>query len=493
MVAPESQPARVEELLTNPSFAGRKRLLLPIAIWLVSVLVAAIASLLGGDSGGPLLAAAILTTLAVMAKLRFRDWLYPPVLQAGLWAFLSVWFWFARESFYRVEGRTWAVIVVGAASFFLGAWLATLRHSPLLKRNEILPDSLPYGIALPILFIVSIAVLPVFLTAASSVAPHGLSLFYIVDVRMSRTLHDPFGRLYIAFWWALTCLGVSLLNFLHRPKQARAKLVLVLAVALALVYAVAFGGRGAVLFVFLVLAGIPLILRRLPSVAVAVPFGLVTVGLFVSYAYLSGHMGLSIYSPAPDDFEIVHDLAAVYLLGPIANLGQSVPRVGGPFGIDTFRIIYLWLTYLGWNVEVKPMVLSFSPISPVWSTNIYTIYRSYYQDFGLAGVVIAQFAFGLWHGVLYRRATQQRPRAFWVMLYGVFLYPLFMQVAADQYMSCLSNWIHFFFIFTLFLVVVPALRRHQPGDVDTRASVGRPSRGRASVGRASEAAGIGRM
>jgi oligosaccharide repeat unit polymerase len=393
--------------------------------------------------------AATLTALVVISRARFRDWLYPPVLQAGLWAVLSFWFWLVQGSLYGIGIRTWWVIVLGALSFSVGAWLTTWRHTPVQIRNSLARGSLPSPLAERILLAVSLCFLAAFLRVASSVMNPTAYLSFISDVRAAHLDETVFGRLYIGLWWTLTYLGVCVLHVFDDPQRPRRWLLLSLATVLAIIYAVPMGGRQFFLFILIILCAPPLLLRRASPWKVAAVFAVVVIVIFVSISFLAGHLDLSVSHASLGDASIVKDVAYIYMLGPMVTFDSLVPEPTHRFGMRTFRVLYLWLQRLGWNIEVEPLLQPFTAISSQWETNIYTLYYYVYLDFGFAGILLYQLALGCWHGMLYRRATLPRPKAVWVMLYVIFLFPLIMQSAVDVYLSCLSNWINFGIIFAL--------------------------------------------
>jgi oligosaccharide repeat unit polymerase len=169
-------------------------------------------------------------------------------------------------------------------------------------------------------------------------------------------------------------------------------------------------------------------------------------------------MDLSVYNASMNDFGTVCDLASGYMVGPFVAFDSLTPPVNQHFGINTFRVVYLWLERFGYNAEVEPIMPPWIGISSQWATNIYTVYYGPYLDFGLIGVCACQLMFGCWHGMLYRRATQPQPRAIWVMLFVIFLFPLIMQATTDAYLAAFSNWLNFGLIFLLVFNVLGASR-----------------------------------
>jgi oligosaccharide repeat unit polymerase len=214
-----------------------------------------------------------------------------------------------------------------------------------------------------------------------------------------------------------------------------------------MVYAVLFTGRNFVLFAALIAVGVPLILRAFNVKRTALFLGGFVFALFSAYAVILNHGNVSEGSFS-EGLRALMDLFAVYTVGPIAAFDTLVRQTHRlDWGINSFRNVVLWLNQAGWHIELRPIVQAFTEVgSSGWQTNIYTVYQPMYLDFGVAGIVCFQVLAGVWHGYLYRRATQINPSGAFVVLYAIFLLPLLMQVEVDYYLTILSQWILFLLI-----------------------------------------------
>jgi oligosaccharide repeat unit polymerase len=88
-------------------------------------------------------------------------------------------------------------------------------------------------------------------------------------------------------------------------------------------------------------------------------------------------------------------------------------------------------------------------------TNVYTIYGSYFADFGWAGTIFLMMALGAVLAYLYEHARQGQPEA--AILYAVGVSRLMMTAATDGFLVSLSFWIQIT-CFTLFVYRWPRLR-----------------------------------
>lgn len=118
-------------------------------------------------------------------------------------------------------------------------------------------------------------------------------------------------------------------------------------------------------------------------------------------------------------------------------------------GANTFRFFSAVLEKITGTANTQPLIQQFSSIGYHATTNVYTFYQWYADDFGPAFALFAQFIAGTLHGFSYRKMSQTN-------LYGIYVYcllihPLIMQIFEDQYCSLMSSWIQFFIAGFLFL------------------------------------------
>ena len=103
----------------------------------------------------------------------------------------------------------------------------------------------------------------------------------------------------------------------------------------------------------------------------------------------------------------------------------------------SFRFFFALGRSIGLDVDVPPIILPFAPTPRL--TNIYTIYASYFADFGLIGIGVLLCFHGFVVTMLYQAAIRGRPEG--VILFGVAVAALVVSAAADGFLVALSYWI----------------------------------------------------
>ncbi len=106
--------------------------------------------------------------------------------------------------------------------------------------------------------------------------------------------------------------------------------------------------------------------------------------------------------------------------------------------------------------------------------NTFTLYKSFYLDYGLYGAVLIMSVIGFFHSLLYRKARMGSQLG--LFMFGVSMYPLIMVFFVDAYTS-FTLYIHAFIFATAYLtlrsfrwsmfrrVAEDAVRRSQTGSV----------------------------
>jgi oligosaccharide repeat unit polymerase len=129
------------------------------------------------------------------------------------------------------------------------------------------------------------------------------------------------------------------------------------------------------------------------------------------------------------------------------------------YGQNTFRFFFSFFNALGFNIETRQLVEEFISIGNNFTTNVYTIYKWYYSDFGWIYAVFMQLLLGAFHGVLYKNVLKKGTLTA-IILLSIFYYPLVMQFFQDQYFSLTSTWIQtFFWILVVFKSGILVVKR----------------------------------
>ncbi len=129
----------------------------------------------------------------------------------------------------------------------------------------------------------------------------------------------------------------------------------------------------------------------------------------------------------------------VYTLGGLVAF-DSVVNFSFTFTdayIPTLRFFYKIANLFGANIYI-PVVNMQNVLTPQ-PTNVYTIYSSYFLDFGWGGIVIIPFALGLLSVLIYKQAIKHNPEG--IVLYGILLGSLVVSCANEAFLTALSSWL----------------------------------------------------
>ncbi|MDZ4042087.1 MAG: O-antigen polymerase [Eubacteriales bacterium] len=406
-----------------------------------------------------LLVVALLWLMVIFNWLRFKDFLYPALIQSFLWASAVTLFAIYQDMFYPISSTTWIVLILGVITFSLGAHLATFRHFPYKNRNYVLINEMPSNFVLCILLLVMIIFLPFMCSEANRMSDFGPFKNTFKNLRYSMTHQgESYGRLIYLVWLSFVTAGLITMKMSSSKKDTinhKVKILATLIVSIALLYAILMTGRGFILFLLLILLGVILILKTIhPALAVmlAMVLGIIVFG---SYGIALDKGADSTLSLTENMFPL-YQSAIIYIVGSIPALDQVISsNIKIEMGLNTFLSVNSILNKLGLNLEIRPLVQPFTSVP--FLINTYTLYKPYILDFGLLGPVIFQYCFGFLHGFIYRKASVFNPNPHYVLWYGILLFPLVMQFSIELYLSWFKQWI-VFLSFTLLIFTVSRLR-----------------------------------
>jgi oligosaccharide repeat unit polymerase len=118
------------------------------------------------------------------------------------------------------------------------------------------------------------------------------------------------------------------------------------------------------------------------------------------------------------------DFLVMYVLSPPAAFSTLSPDISLQLGSHTFHDIYHLLSKYGFGnfvVHERTQDFVFVPIS----TNVYTIFQSFYEDFKYQGVAFFALVYGLFSGWMYR--LYQNGNAVGKVIYTFLIYVLVLQ------------------------------------------------------------------
>jgi oligosaccharide repeat unit polymerase len=378
-----------------------------------------------------------LLVLIVMNYARFRDVLYPPVIQGTVWFVVLALYAINQDWLNTVSHDFYLIVVTGVFMFAVGSYFTTYATTT-QKVSWPLSPALSKTFYSRLLFWIPLLGLPLFLARAYALGHEGSSDFLLINIRhilITEGVEAGYGPLQYLLPLSFVACGLQL--YQHLYFKNRLKLVVSLAVAMA--YAVLSTGRGYVLLLLLMMAGIATITRKVSTIRVAV---YLTVALAIGFLFTGYFLqkGLKVDSGLSENLVHMQQHATVYVVGALPafdeyrHLNHDLE-----YGTNTFRSVLAALSKIGFDVEVPKLIQDFVYVPMEF--NVYTVYHPYYRDFAAPGMVAVQLLFGAWHGYLYKKSRQGAPLH--IFLYALFLFPLVMQCFQDQYLSLLSMWVQF--------------------------------------------------
>lgn len=397
----------------------------------------------------------VLWCLVVLNWLRFRDAIYPGLLQSSLWAVVVSLFYVSQDDFLPVGETTWLIIGSGVLTFSIGCLLATEGHVPFRSRNYL--GALPMRLPSYSLVFVVVAFLPFVIARAHALASGGPFQSGFANLRYSLSSNvegtGGYGILAYLVPIAFFAAALQLLRIFGSPsrRQQRERLITLVAVTVGVLYGLLSSGRGILFMLLCIVFIIPVVLRAVRPVRAFTLFLGTSLSVFVALGVLTGKGG-SVEASISDNFVSMARSMETYLLASIPAFDRLI-SIGSPYdnGANAFRTVFAILHSIGFEVRVDPLVQAFVYVP--MPTNIYTVYQPYFMDFGLIALPLFQFVFGLIHGFFYRRATVFQPHPLYVFLFSLSMFPLFTQYGGDAYFSLLSMWVQYLIYSFAFLVV----------------------------------------
>jgi oligosaccharide repeat unit polymerase len=394
----------------------------------------------------PLLTLAVMVTVLAVSFLRYRDLLYPPVMQATLWTVILSLFLLNADAFRPLAGTTYLLLANGVVMFAAGSYLATYGYEAKKQRTYFVltrPDWF-----LPAVIFVTAALAPLALRRAMQLASHGLTGSFLADLRAARgagsssfDAADPFN--YVGLL-TIAIASVAVVMW-QRGKTLR----VVIAIAVAAFYATLSTGRAAFFMLILATMGVLLITRRISASKGGLAFVGMGFAVFVILGYIIGKYaaGTSLSAKLQEGWAVMR----LYMLGPLPALDLAITRQTTlDWGSDLFRPIAAVMYKIGLSDQ---HVSHFDPFVAIPNyTNTFTVYKPYLLDFGWTGMWLVQLPLGMMHGYLYRKADQGN--AFCVFLFAISLHPLCLQFFTEKYVVILSVWVRFIAFAFLYLVIL---------------------------------------
>ncbi len=375
------------------------------------------------------LATILLTLLTVLNFfVGKRRVLYPPFIFSTIWTLDLVIFKVSPIELNEVHAITWWVITAGALIFSIGGWLTRfIPRAVFVTRVRELSQPTASRLGRIILLSISLLAVPIMLHNVAQRGAGGngdvLSSARESLVNAAEKGGAP-GFLFANL--PLFSICVVIICLIERRDK-----FFWIALSLAVACCVLTTGRTFILMLFSAVAATLILKNKEDNLAGLVKFAvapfLLFAVLFISLIFtskdVSGFRG--------NTEAIVENFALAYIVAPLPALDYVLmhPSEYSHDANHTFGLLWKLLASLGFDTRVPPQFdkVTFVPLP----TNVYTVYKFFFTDFGLVGMLIAVLVIGFVQTSVYWRVVDGGRISLY--LCALLIFPAIISTFDDQY------------------------------------------------------------
>ncbi len=370
---------------------------------------------------------------------------YPPFLYSLVW-FIVIFFHFLCVTFdliliYELSFKSLLIYTLGVIVFTIGGLAVKLKiNIDYVNLNEAFFFEIRKKMDV-ILIIITLVFLPVFILKSYELAIEYMiydSLF--AGLRNSSVQEQDVG--FSKYGLNFAYISFFLQNYQYVcHKDNRFKLYL--SAIILLVFCVFSTGRTFFVFYLCLIFGVLIIFKKLKKKHLM--YGVLSIITLFSTIGILLNKGGSTDNNLQENISGVFESFMVYFIGGLSAFDSFIhSNFINTYGENSFRFIFSMLYKIG-VVETKPSDLVDQYASIPFDTNVYTIYKIYFQDFGFLFMIFVVFWMSVLHTFFYLKAINGR-KFIDTFIYSIMLYPLFMSFFQEQYLSLIPTWIYLFSI-----------------------------------------------
>jgi oligosaccharide repeat unit polymerase len=409
-----------------------------------------------------LLFALALVVLTVFNYAVSRSVIYPPLLFCVVWAVQMLGLRITGDYFFPMEDTTLWVFFVGALAFTIGGVLALLlKLGP--PKDEPDVQTLRYiDVILKISFLIGLLLLPLYWNYLRGLVGGGDVANFWKELRMAVLEHAETDArdvnpilASIPFFSLLAT--ISLYEFC---RTGLGWLRASCGILISLIYHLGSTARSEVLI--LIVSLFAAVWFRSPKKALR--WGSVAMcGFFVLFFFNQ----LKVEKAGSNANESVANNLPQFARGlAIYSLGSAVAfdgTVRNPGLIpNTFPITGYFtraLNKFGFQLEDPVPFLQNIAVNTTFSINAYTIYFSYYTDYGMFGTALFMASFGFLTTFVFRKASRNDPVH--VLLFGLAMYCTLTSFFADFFVLEMGFWFKAFAVGVIFYRIIPVIVKYK--------------------------------
>lgn len=356
-----------------------------------------------------------------------RDVLYPAFTFTAIWAAVTAVYIFCPFDIRPIGWKTVGILVGGVASFSIGCLLGNRRLFRMGNAdgtNELL-DSRDNPQARLLLLGYTVLTVPIVIFDIQQIVGEPISLSPAFFIRLRTTIMylyfsdpgtSPYGG-WLMNRLVTTSFIISVLTFLLFVMEEKRKWANLICASCLIVLSLLFTGRTFLMQAFC--GSLCLVLLRKKNrnfTKIALPIGLAGFGLILLMTAIT--LLTKAETQGSNGLQVATNMTFEYIAGPIAGFDYAVnhPAEFQDQPATVFEGILTPLSRLE-LIRYKPPSASDDFVFVPFPTNVYTCFKPYYEDFGMAGCFLAFAIFGLIEGGLFHAAVRGGHIAAFVLAY----------------------------------------------------------------------------
>jgi oligosaccharide repeat unit polymerase len=404
-----------------------------------------------------------MSTIFILSYLVRRDLLFPPALFSAVWLASLVGLLLCGELFFPVSASAILVFLLGAMAFLAGSIVGLLPvNFGIASRNclNLSSSSQPTTIFLDFLFIVLLIGLPLYWRQIGTLLDVENDEFMFRGIRTALVERgNESAPLGLIGNFAVLAYCLALAAFYEMDGTNAGRIRMVASVLLALVYGLMSGTKGSAVVLLLTLFFISWIKSGELNVArlfmliggTSVVFGIGL--LLVNLVYLS----LTEFGSTAQQ---LGETILNYWLGGLVGFQRIVEDVNAMESSQPVERFFLELSRsLGWNVYVPNLHAEYTNVGPTLESNTYTLYFTYFKDFGWIGTALWMSFLGCVLTYFYRVSLQKGPNG--TLLYSMMCVAIVLSFHAEHFFLGLNGYIKAIVFFYIAFNLVPLFRLYR--------------------------------
>lgn len=379
-----------------------------------------------------------------------RSFLYPPTLFCLVWLVSLVGILCSGNTLYPISAETLMVYFVGALSFSAGGMVFQVTGNSLISKPFSMSEKGTYRVhfLLDLLLLVVLIGLPVYWRSLVEIVDvSDPSLFFVIARQITVEIGgERQGVGVISNLVVLAMLLALAMHFENDGSWSR-KWRDYLAVFIALIYGSLTGAKSNSVKLFLMLMFISFMREK--KIRLKLVFGyLATIVVFFSVGLIAVNFAYEVHDSLWDTMHATVIGIQNYWLGSLVAFNAIV---ADPLIMESTQCLNRFFletaNHLGADYYVPILHADFSAISSSQESNTYTIYFSYFKDYGWFGVITGMMFLGGLTTWLYKATRSRSPVS--VGIYSMFGTGLLLSIHAEHFVLGLNGYLKAVLFFLL--------------------------------------------